>query len=57
MVAYADNAAVIEFYKALGYALDPVVSLGKRLEHDQQHAGEKQGHNKLCHHLKENRAH
>ncbi len=28
------NIAVIEFYQHLGYAIDDVVSLGKRLEHD-----------------------
>ena len=28
------NAGVIEFYKRLGFALDDVVSMGKRLEHD-----------------------
>jgi ribosomal protein S18 acetylase RimI-like enzyme len=28
------NLGVIEFYKSLGYALDEVVGLGKRLEHD-----------------------
>ncbi len=28
------NAAVIEFYRRLGYAADDVASLGKRLEHD-----------------------
>lgn len=28
------NQQVIEFYKALGYLPDDVVSLGKRLEHD-----------------------
>ncbi len=28
------NQAVIEFYRRLGYALDDVVSMGKRLEHD-----------------------
>lgn len=28
------NAAVIEFYRAIGYAIDDVASLGKRLEHD-----------------------
>jgi ribosomal protein S18 acetylase RimI-like enzyme len=28
------NQGVIEFYKSIGYALDDVVSLGKRLEHD-----------------------
>lgn len=29
------NAAVVSFYRAIGYATDDVVSLGKRLEHDQ----------------------
>jgi ribosomal protein S18 acetylase RimI-like enzyme len=28
------NTGVIEFYKRLGFALDDVVSMGKRLEHD-----------------------
>jgi ribosomal protein S18 acetylase RimI-like enzyme len=28
------NQAVIDFYRRLGYTLDEVVSLGKRLEHD-----------------------
>ena len=28
------NAAVIAFYEAIGFAVDDVVSLGKRLEHD-----------------------
>lgn len=28
------NASVLAFYAAIGYALDEVVSLGKRLEHD-----------------------
>jgi ribosomal protein S18 acetylase RimI-like enzyme len=28
------NRAVIEFYQRIGYALDDVVQLGKRLEHD-----------------------
>jgi len=28
------NAAVINFYQALGYAVEEVASLGKRLEHD-----------------------
>jgi ribosomal protein S18 acetylase RimI-like enzyme len=28
------NQGVLEFYKSIGYALDDVVSLGKRLEHD-----------------------
>lgn len=29
------NRQVIEFYQRLGYGIDDVVSLGKRLEHDQ----------------------
>ena len=28
------NHSVIEFYRRLGYAVDEVVSMGKRLEHD-----------------------
>lgn len=28
------NHGVIEFYRRLGYAIDDVVSMGKRLEHD-----------------------
>lgn len=28
------NAEVLAFYRAIGYAVDDVVSLGKRLEHD-----------------------
>ena len=28
------NTAVVAFYQSMGYALDEVVSLGKRLEHD-----------------------
>lgn len=28
------NRAVIEFYRRIGYSLDEVVSMGKRLEHD-----------------------
>ena len=28
------NEGVIEFYRRLGYAVDEVVSMGKRLEHD-----------------------
>ena len=28
------NAAVIEFYRAIGFAVDDVVSMGTRLEHD-----------------------
>jgi len=34
------NAAVIEFYKAIGYDIDDVVSMGKRLEHDRLDKGE-----------------
>ena len=30
----AVNDGVIEFYRRLGYAVDEVVSMGKRLEHD-----------------------
>jgi ribosomal protein S18 acetylase RimI-like enzyme len=30
------NQAVIEFYRKLGYAIDEVVSMGKRLERDDQ---------------------
>lgn len=29
-----ENEAVIEFYRQLGYTIDRVVSMGKRLEHD-----------------------
>lgn len=32
------NHGVIEFYRRLGYATDDVVSMGKRLEHDDQKA-------------------
>jgi hypothetical protein len=28
------NADAIEFYRRIGFAMDDVVSLGKRLEHD-----------------------
>ncbi|MBL9132438.1 MAG: GNAT family acetyltransferase [Verrucomicrobiaceae bacterium] len=28
------NAAVIAFYQSIGFSVDPVVSMGKRLEHD-----------------------
>jgi len=28
------NLAVVEFYKAIGYNLDHVIGMGKRLEHD-----------------------
>lgn len=34
----SDNPEVIAFYRALGYREDEVVSLGKRLEIDQQNA-------------------
>lgn len=30
----ASNAGVIEFYRRIGYSVDDVVSMGKRLEHD-----------------------
>jgi ribosomal protein S18 acetylase RimI-like enzyme len=30
------NRTVLEFYQRIGYRLDDVVSLGKRLEHDEQ---------------------
>lgn len=32
------NQGVIEFYRRLGYSVDDVVSLGKRLEHDDKAA-------------------
>jgi ribosomal protein S18 acetylase RimI-like enzyme len=32
------NRAVIEFYRRIGYAVDEVVSLGKRLEHDDKNS-------------------
>lgn len=32
------NQAVLDFYRAIGYLPDDVVSLGKRLEHDQKQA-------------------
>lgn len=28
------NLEVVQFYKSIGYVIDPVVSMGKRLEHD-----------------------
>jgi ribosomal protein S18 acetylase RimI-like enzyme len=31
----SSNTAVIEFYRRIGYAVDEVVSMGKRLEEDQ----------------------
>ena len=33
------NRTVLEFYQRIGYRLDDVVSLGKRLEHDEQKLG------------------
>lgn len=33
------NAGVLAFYEAIGYAQDDVVSMGKRLEHDQKGPG------------------
>jgi ribosomal protein S18 acetylase RimI-like enzyme len=30
----SDNAEALAFYRAVGYAVDPVLSLGRRLEHD-----------------------
>jgi ribosomal protein S18 acetylase RimI-like enzyme len=30
----ATNAGVIEFYKRIGYGIDDVASMGKRIEHD-----------------------
>ena len=32
------NRSVIEFYQRIGFSVDEVVSLGKRLEHDDQNA-------------------
>jgi len=34
LLVRSTNRAVIEFYRRLGYATDDVVSLGKRLQHD-----------------------
>jgi ribosomal protein S18 acetylase RimI-like enzyme len=34
----SSNVGVIEFYRKLGYAVDDVVSMGKRLEHDDREA-------------------
>ena len=34
------NTEVIQFYKSIGYAKDLVVSMGKRLEHDDRHCVE-----------------
>ena len=31
----ASNQSVIEFYRSIGFAMDDVVSMGKRLEHDE----------------------
>jgi ribosomal protein S18 acetylase RimI-like enzyme len=35
----ASNQKVIEFYRRIGYTVDDVVSLGKRLEHDDLNEG------------------
>ncbi len=35
----SDNAEALAFYRAVGYAIDPVVSLGRRLEHDDRPSG------------------
>jgi ribosomal protein S18 acetylase RimI-like enzyme len=37
----SSNRGVIEFYRRLGYAVDDVVSMGKRLEHDGEAAAAK----------------
>lgn len=34
LLVRADNAEAMEFYRKLGYAQDPVISLGRRLIHD-----------------------
>jgi ribosomal protein S18 acetylase RimI-like enzyme len=34
LMVRTSNRAVVAFYRALGYSVDEVVSLGKRLEHD-----------------------
>ena len=34
------NTGVIKFYKAIGYDIDDVVSMGKRLEHDRLDKGQ-----------------
>ena len=34
------NTEVIQFYKSIGYTKDLVVSMGKRLEHDDRHCVE-----------------
>lgn len=36
LLVRADNAEAMEFYRKLGYAQDPVISLGRRLIHDSQ---------------------
>ncbi|HQT26951.1 MAG TPA: GNAT family N-acetyltransferase, partial [Burkholderiales bacterium] len=32
----ASNQGVVDFYRHLGYSVDDVVSMGKRLEHDDE---------------------
>lgn len=36
LMVRASNRSVVEFYQQLGYAVDEVVTLGKRLEHDDE---------------------
>lgn len=36
LMVRTSNRSVVEFYQRLGYAMDDVVSLGKRLEHDDE---------------------
>ena len=38
LLVRASNHGVIEFYRRLGYSVDDVVSMGKRLEHDDRAA-------------------
>ena len=35
LMVRASNAGVVEFYRRVGYVQDDVVSMGKRLEHDE----------------------
>ena len=36
LMVRTSNRSAVEFYQRLGYAMDDVVSLGKRLEHDDE---------------------
>ena len=36
LMVRTSNRSVVEFYQRLGYKMDEVVSLGKRLEHDDE---------------------